>query len=206
MLAAAVPAGGQRAVTAAVGQRHCHASTCASRPRLPTPSHQASGHRVGQPMTRLLVGFGPRPTSARTCWAWRRGGPGASAARRRRSARRTATPRSRGRAPSARRPPRSLPGWRRCLLPAASALRSPQLAQPPQVTAGGAAVVRALASVLNAPNEQITVLERQVDTHFSPHPDAEIILSRTGTGTRTRPPVTSSGSRPTTARTRGPAG
>jgi Family of unknown function (DUF5709) len=39
-----------------------------------------------------------------------------------------------------------------------------------------------------------------VDTHFSPHPDPEIILSRTGTGTRTRPPVTSSGSRPTTAR------
>ena len=62
------------------------------------------------------------------------------------------------------------------------------------------------APVLTAPNEQITVLEGQVDTHFSPHPDAEIILSRTGTGRRTRPPVTSSGSRPTTARTRGPAG
>jgi hypothetical protein len=87
-----------------------------------------------------------------------------------------------------------------------AALRSPQLAQPPQVTAGGAAVVRALAAVLTAPNEQITVLEGQVDTHFSPHPDAEIILSRTGTGRRTRPPVTSSGSRPKTARTRGPAG
>ncbi len=87
-----------------------------------------------------------------------------------------------------------------------AALRSPQLAQPPQVTAGGAAVVRALAAVLTAPSEQITVLEGQVDTHFSPHPDAEIILSRTGTGRRTRPPVTSSGSRPPTARTRGPAG
>jgi hypothetical protein len=87
-----------------------------------------------------------------------------------------------------------------------AALRSTQLAQQPQVTAGGAAVVRALAAVLTAPNEQITVLEGQVDTHFSPHPDAEIILSWTGTGTRTRRPVTSSGSRPTTARTRGPAG
>jgi len=87
-----------------------------------------------------------------------------------------------------------------------AALRSPQLAQPPQVTAGGAAVVRALAAVLTAPNEQITVLEGQVDTHFSPHPDAEIILSRTGTGRRTRPSVTSSGSRPPAARTRGPAG
>ena len=50
-----------------------------------------------------------------------------------------------------------------------AALRSPQLAQPPEVTAGGAAVVRALAAVLTAPNEQITVLEGQVDTHFSPH-------------------------------------
>jgi hypothetical protein len=69
----------------------------------------------------------------------------------------------------------------------------------------GTAVVRALAAVLAAPNEQIAVLEKQVDTHFSPHPDAEIILSRTGNGTRTRPPVKSSGSRPTTARTRGPA-
>ena len=75
-----------------------------------------------------------------------------------------------------------------------AALRSPQLAQPPQVTAGGAAVVRALAAVLTAPNEQITVLEGQVDTHFSPHPDAEIILTGTGTGTgtRKRTPVTSS--------------
>ncbi len=54
--------------------------------------------------------------------------------------------------------------------------------------------------------QRFTVLEGQVDTRFSAHPDAEIILSRTRTGTRMRPPVTSSGSRPTTARTRGPAG
>ncbi|MBO0775166.1 MAG: IS110 family transposase [Actinobacteria bacterium] len=63
-----------------------------------------------------------------------------------------------------------------------AALRSPQLAQPPPVTAAGAAVVRALAAVLTALNEQITVLERQVDAHFAPHPDAEIILSQPGLG------------------------
>ncbi len=74
-------------------------------------------------------------------------------------------------------------------------------------------MVRALAAVLTAPNEQMpqtvplrhpsrngsyllmsssgaeqmaaaqsTVLEGQVDTRFSPHPDAEIILSRTRIG------------------------
>ena len=56
------------------------------------------------------------------------------------------------------------------------------LAPPPQVTAACAAVVRALAGVLTALNEQITVLEGQVDAHFSPHPDAEIILSQPGLG------------------------
>jgi hypothetical protein len=98
-------------------------------------------------------------------------------------------------------------------------------------------VVRALAAVLTAPNEQMpqtvplrhpsrngsylimsssgagqmaaaqrfTVLEGQVDTRFSPHPDAEIILSRTRIGMSTRPPVDISGSRPTMARTCGPA-
>jgi transposase len=63
-----------------------------------------------------------------------------------------------------------------------AALRSPQLAQPPQVTAACAAVVRSLAAVLTALNEQITVLEGQVDAHFSPHPDAEIIVSQPGLG------------------------
>jgi hypothetical protein len=63
-----------------------------------------------------------------------------------------------------------------------AAFRSPQLAQPPQVTLACAAVVRALAAVLAALNEQITVMEAQVDAHFRAHPDAEIILSQPGLG------------------------
>jgi hypothetical protein len=63
-----------------------------------------------------------------------------------------------------------------------AALRGQQLAQPPQVTIACAAVVRSLTAVLAALNEQITVLEGQVDAHFSLHPDAEIILSQPGLG------------------------
>ncbi len=62
------------------------------------------------------------------------------------------------------------------------ALRSPQLAQPPQVTAAGAAVVRALAAVITTLNQQIKALESQVEAHFRAHPDAEIILSQPGLG------------------------
>jgi transposase len=63
-----------------------------------------------------------------------------------------------------------------------AALRSPQLAQPPQVTAACASVIRALTAVLATLNEQITVMEEQVDAHFRQHPDAEIILSQPGLG------------------------
>jgi hypothetical protein len=63
-----------------------------------------------------------------------------------------------------------------------AALRSQQLAQPPEVTAACAAVVRALAAVITALNGQITVLEGQVAAHFRQHPDAEIILSQPGLG------------------------
>ena len=63
-----------------------------------------------------------------------------------------------------------------------TALRSPQLAQPPQVTAAGAAVVRALAAVITTLNQQIKALEGQVEAHFRGHPDAEIILSQPGLG------------------------
>jgi hypothetical protein len=63
-----------------------------------------------------------------------------------------------------------------------AALRSPQLAQPPQVTAAGAAVVRALAAVITTLNQQIKALEGQVEAHFREHPDAEIILSQPGLG------------------------
>jgi transposase len=63
-----------------------------------------------------------------------------------------------------------------------AAFRDPQLAQPPQVTAACASVVRALTAVLATLNEQITVMEAQVDAHFLHHPDAEIILSQPGLG------------------------
>jgi transposase len=63
-----------------------------------------------------------------------------------------------------------------------AAFRSPQLTQPPQVTAACASVVRALTAVLTALNTQITVMEAAVDAHFRAHPDAEIILSQPGLG------------------------
>ena len=63
-----------------------------------------------------------------------------------------------------------------------AALRSKQLAQPPAVTAACAAAVRALAAVITTLNEQIMVMERQVQAHFSQHPDAEIISSQPGLG------------------------
>jgi transposase len=63
-----------------------------------------------------------------------------------------------------------------------AALRSQQLAQPPEVTAASAAVVRALAAVITALSEQITVMEGQVAAHFRRHPDAEVILSQPGLG------------------------
>ena len=62
------------------------------------------------------------------------------------------------------------------------ALRSVQLSQPSQVSAAGAAVVRALAAVITTLSQQIKVLEGQVETHFLQHPDAEIILSQPGLG------------------------
>jgi hypothetical protein len=63
-----------------------------------------------------------------------------------------------------------------------AALRSPQLAQPPQVTAACAAVVRSLTAVITAVSEQVKLLEGQVQAHFSQHPDAEIIASQPGLG------------------------
>jgi transposase len=63
-----------------------------------------------------------------------------------------------------------------------TALRSPQLGQPPVVTAAYAATVRALVAVLNTLNDQVKVMEGQVGAHFGRHPDAEIILSQPGLG------------------------
>jgi hypothetical protein len=63
-----------------------------------------------------------------------------------------------------------------------AALRSQQLAQPPQVTAASAAVVRSLIAVITTLSEQIKALQGQADAHFSQHPDAEIIRSQPGLG------------------------
>src|SRR5258707_13137392 len=63
-----------------------------------------------------------------------------------------------------------------------AALRGDQLTQPPAVTAACAAVIRSLVAVITTLGEQIKVLEKQVDAHFSQHPDAEIILSQPGLG------------------------
>jgi transposase len=63
-----------------------------------------------------------------------------------------------------------------------AALRSPQLAQPPALTAAYAATVRSLAAVIATLNEQVASLQGQVEAHFGRHPDAEIYLSQPGLG------------------------
>lgn len=63
-----------------------------------------------------------------------------------------------------------------------AALRAPHLGQPAVVTAAYAAALRAQVAILTTLNEQITTLQGQVETHFGPHPDAEIILSQPGLG------------------------
>jgi transposase len=63
-----------------------------------------------------------------------------------------------------------------------AALRSPQLGQPPALTAAYAATVRSLIAVITTLNEQVKVLQGQVEAHFGQHPDAEIYLSQPGLG------------------------
>jgi transposase len=63
-----------------------------------------------------------------------------------------------------------------------AALRSPQLGQPPAVTAAYAATARSLIAVIITLNEQVKILQGQVEAHFSQHPDAEIYLSQPGIG------------------------
>jgi Transposase/Transposase IS116/IS110/IS902 family len=63
-----------------------------------------------------------------------------------------------------------------------AALRSPQLGQPPALTAAYAATVRSLVAVITALNEQVASLQGQVEAHFGQHPDAEIYLSQPGLG------------------------
>jgi hypothetical protein len=63
-----------------------------------------------------------------------------------------------------------------------AALRSPQLGQPPALTAAYAATVRSLTAVIASLNEQVASLQGQVEAHFGQHPDAEIYLSQPGLG------------------------
>lgn len=63
-----------------------------------------------------------------------------------------------------------------------AALRAEHLAQPAVVTAAYAATTRAAVAVLIALHEQVKALQGQVEAHFGPHPDAEIILSQPGLG------------------------
>jgi transposase len=63
-----------------------------------------------------------------------------------------------------------------------AALRRPHLGQPQVLTAAYAATVQAQTAILAALDAQITALEGQVAAHFSPHPDAEILLSQPGLG------------------------
>ena len=63
-----------------------------------------------------------------------------------------------------------------------AALRSPQLGQPPALTAAYAATVRSLTAVIAALNEQVASLQGQVEAHFGRHPDAEIYRSQPGLG------------------------
>jgi hypothetical protein len=63
-----------------------------------------------------------------------------------------------------------------------AALRSPQLSQPPALTAAYAATVRSLTAVTATLNEQVASLQGQVEAHFGQHPDAEIYRSQPGLG------------------------
>jgi transposase len=63
-----------------------------------------------------------------------------------------------------------------------AALRSPQLGQPPAVTAACAAAVRSLIAVITTLNEQVKTLQGLVEADFGRHPDAEIYRSQPGMG------------------------
>jgi len=63
-----------------------------------------------------------------------------------------------------------------------AALRSPQLGQPPELTAAYAATARSLTAVIATLNEQVASLQGQVEAHFGRHPDAEIYRSQPGLG------------------------
>jgi transposase len=74
---------------------------------------------------------------------------------------------------------RDIPGKATAIM---AALRSPQLGQPPAITAAYAATVRSLIAVITTLNEQVKALQGQVEADFGRHPDAEIYLSQPGLG------------------------
>jgi len=74
---------------------------------------------------------------------------------------------------------RDIPGKADAIL---AALRSPQLGQPPAITAAYAATTRSLIALITALNQQVKALQGQVEAHFGQHPDAEIYLSQPGMG------------------------
>ncbi len=64
-----------------------------------------------------------------------------------------------------------------------TALRSPQLEQPPLVAEAFGATVRAYVNLLAATVAQITKLEGGLGKAFGRHPAAEVVLSQPGLGT-----------------------
>ena len=69
-----------------------------------------------------------------------------------------------------------------------AALRSPQLGQPPAVTAAYAATVRSLIAVITVLNEQVKTLQGQVGELLAGHPDAEMLPVPARTWHRPRRP------------------
>jgi transposase len=66
-------------------------------------------------------------------------------------------------------------------------LRAQQLAQPPQLVAAYAAIVRATGAVITTFTAEIAALQRQVEAHFGQHPDAEIYRSQPASVTFSAP-------------------
>ncbi len=61
-------------------------------------------------------------------------------------------------------------------------LRSPQLGQPPAVTAAYAAITRSLVRMITAASEETAVMEKQVSECSGRARDAEVLLSQPGPG------------------------
>jgi transposase len=64
----------------------------------------------------------------------------------------------------------------------AAALRAEHLGQPPVVRSAYAATVRAHVAILSALNAEIKIMGKEIEAHFSQHPDAEVYLSQPGLG------------------------